>query len=57
MGLIAEAEKKDVGVNFLSLIPLIRPSHCPFIKISNASQPTPLGIIRIYATAPKGLLI
>ncbi len=28
--------KKDVGVKFLSaLIPIIRPSHCPFMKISN----------------------
>ena len=33
--------KKDVGVISSVLIPELRPSHCPFSRISNASQPTP----------------
>ena len=37
--------KKDVGVNFSVPIPVIRLSHCPFSRISNASQPTPSDII------------
>ena len=33
--------KKSVGVVSSALIPEFRPSHCPQIRISNASQPTP----------------
>ena len=34
-----------------SLIPVFRPSHCPFVKISNASQPTPSNIISLPTNA------
>ena len=33
--------KKDVGVCSSAPIPELRPSHCLFARISNASQPTP----------------
>lgn len=32
-------KQKGRGSNFLSLIPLYRPSHCPFIRISNSNSP------------------
>ena len=37
--------KKDVGVCFSAPIPKFRLSHCPYVRISNASQPTPSDII------------
>lgn len=37
--------KKDVGVYSSAPIPTFRPSHCLFLRISNASQPTPSDII------------
>jgi len=38
--------KKDVGVCSSAPIPTFRPSHCLFLRISNASQPTPSDIIK-----------
>ena len=37
--------KKDVGVISSAPIPILRLSHCPHVRISNASQPTPSDII------------
>ena len=37
--------KKDVGVFSSAPIPAVWPSHCPFSRISNASQPTSSNII------------
>jgi len=37
--------KKDVGVYSSAPIPKFRPSHCPYVRISNASQPTSSDII------------
>ena len=34
-----------MGVYSSAPIPGLRPSHCPFLRISNASQPTPSSII------------
>jgi len=39
--IIKFGNKKDVGVYSSAPIPKFRPSHCPFPRISNASQPTP----------------
>ena len=38
--------KKDVGVCSSAPIPILRLSHCLFLRISNASQPTPSDIIK-----------
>jgi len=37
--------KKDVGVCSSAPIPILGLSHCLFLRISNASQPTPSDII------------
>ncbi|MDE6633824.1 MAG: hypothetical protein K2J96_00995 [Bacteroidaceae bacterium] len=42
--------KKDVGVYSSAPIPTFRPSHCLFLRISNASQPTPSDIIAANTT-------
>ena len=36
-------------------IPVFRPSHCPFIRISNESLPTPADNIYTYTTAWSSL--
>lgn len=38
---LRSGNKKDVGVYSSAPIPKFRPSHCPCVRISNASQPTP----------------
>ena len=39
--MLRSGNEKDVGVYSSAPIPKFRPSHCPFPRISNASQPTP----------------
>ena len=34
-----------------ALIPILRPSHCPYLRISNESLPTPADNIYTYTTA------
>ena len=45
--------KKDVGVCSSAPIPELRPSHCLFARISNASQPTPSDYIYQYIIHPR----
>ena len=47
---VGNGNEKSVGVVSSALIPEFRPSHCPQIRISNASQPTPREYIHTWTT-------